>query len=165
VISVRAFFEVSPWFVEELIVLPSSFDGSGFCSISAVWYSQSGDVVKEGGKQAGGFFEVSANSGEDGTPLAKGVGGLFESGSIETGAVLNRSLEHQSANQVASDDVHLEFLEDHCRCFAFEKVHSQRDQQLREVAETTIGNRAYSGRHDHSQDRPSALPGRSRRLG
>ena len=60
-IPVLAFLEVFPWFVEELVVLASSLYCSGFCSVGAVGYSESCDVMKEARKEVARFLEVVAS--------------------------------------------------------------------------------------------------------
>jgi len=61
VIPVQAFLEISPWLVEQLVVLASSLYCSGFCSVWAVGDGKSSDVMKEGRKEVARFPEVVAS--------------------------------------------------------------------------------------------------------
>ena len=100
-------------FSEEMIVFGSSFDGARFGSVGAKRKAIRGEGMKQGAKEVTAESDVGGDEGQMGRPLAQGVAGSFEAEAVEISGVEEGGFEHESADEVVSDEVHVEFAANH----------------------------------------------------
>ena len=100
-------------FREEMIVFGSSFDGARFGSVGAIREDIAGEGVEQSAIEATTEGGVGGDEGQMGSPLAQGVTGSFEAEAAELGAVEEGRFEHEGADQVVGNEVHVQLAANH----------------------------------------------------
>ena len=125
------FVELVPWFVEQLVVLGSSFSSPGFGSVGSGWNRRSGN-----GREHGRTKRVAltgSRNGQYGGPFSKRLTRSFEADAIEFPLRCVRGLQHGGADEVVGDEVHCKFFFDHFGREASQDVHTEGDLDVSQV--------------------------------
>ena len=100
-------------FREEMIVFGSSFDSARFGSVGAKWEEILGEGAEQSAIEATTEGGMGGDESQMGCPLAQRVTGTFEAEAAEIGGVKKGRFEHEGADEVVGDQVHVEFATNH----------------------------------------------------